>query len=87
MAERDVPTVAALLWPTLQAVREIGGSGTLDEVNDRVVAREDFSEEQQAILHKDGPRSKIEYRLAWARTYLKGMSLLENSERGVWERD
>jgi len=26
----------------------------------------------------------IEYRLAWARSYLKGMALLENSRRGVW---
>ncbi len=84
MPPRQVPTVVELLWPTLQAVKEIGGSGTLDEIDERVVEREGFSEEQQAILHNDGPRNKIEYRLAWARTYLKGMGALENSERGVW---
>lgn len=43
-----------------------------------------FSEEQQAVLHGGGPQTEIEYRLAWARTYLKGMGLLVNSERGVW---
>ena len=37
------------------------------------------------VLHKNGPRSEIEYRLAWARTYLKGMGALENASRGVWE--
>lgn len=37
-----------------------------------------------AVLHKDGPRSEIEYRLAWARTYLKGIGALDNPERGVW---
>jgi restriction system protein len=26
----------------------------------------------------------VQYRLAWARTYLKGMGLLTNSQRGVW---
>jgi restriction system protein len=26
----------------------------------------------------------IEYRIAWARTYLKGMGLADNSTRGVW---
>jgi restriction system protein len=31
-----------------------------------------------------GPQTEIEYRLAWARTYLKGMGLLTNSKRGVW---
>jgi restriction system protein len=36
------------------------------------------------VLHGDGPRSQIEYRLAWSRTYLKGMGLLDNSARGVW---
>ena len=36
------------------------------------------------VLHKDGPRSEIEYRLAWARTYLKGIGALDNSQRGVW---
>jgi restriction system protein len=84
VTDRQVPTVVSLLWPTLQAVIELGGSGTLDEINERVVEREAFSEEQQAILHNDGPRTEIEYRLAWARTYLKGMGLLENSQRGVW---
>jgi len=35
-------------------------------------------------LHGDGPRTKIEYRLAWSRTYLKQYGLLENSSRGIW---
>jgi restriction system protein len=84
MVTPPIPTHVDLLWPTLQAVKEIGGSGTIDEINDRVVAREGYTEEQQAVLHNDGPRTKIEYRLAWARTYLKGMGALENSERAVW---
>ena len=29
-------------------------------------------------------RTEIQYRLAWARTYLKKTGFLENSERGVW---
>lgn len=37
------------------------------------------------MLHKGGPRSEVEYRLAWARTYLKGMGALTNAARGVWE--
>ena len=43
-----------------------------------------FTEEQQAVPHGDRPGSEIEYRLAWARTYLKGMGALDNSKRGVW---
>ena len=44
----------------------------------------DYTEDQQAVLHKDGPSTEIEYRLVWARTYLKGMGLADNSQRGVW---
>ena len=79
-----VPSYYELLWPTLQAVIAIDGSGHLSEINSAVVEREDFSEEQQSVLHGDGPQTEIEYRLAWARTYLKGMGLLDNSTRGVW---
>lgn len=79
-----LPTVHTLVWPTLCAVRAIGHSGTLEEIDQAVIDRERFTDEQQAVLHKEGPRSKIEYRLAWARTHLKGMGLLDNSTRGVW---
>jgi len=48
------------------------------------IKREGFSEAQQAVLHNEGPETEIAYRLAWARTYLKGMGLLTNSSRGVW---
>lgn len=80
----SIPTHAELFWPTLQAVIGMDGSGHLSEINRAVVEREQFSDEQQAVLHGDGPQTEIEYRLAWARTYLKGMGLLNNSTRGVW---
>lgn len=81
----SVPPYNELLWPTLCAVRELGHSARLDEINERVIERENFSDEQLAVLHNEGPRSELEYRLAWARTYLKGMGTLANTSRGVWE--
>jgi restriction system protein len=79
-----VPPYSELLWPTLRAVREIGDSGTIEEIVEKVIELQGFTEEQQAVPHGDGPSTEIEYRLAWARTYLKGMGALNNSERGVW---
>ena len=81
----SIPPYNELLWPTLCAVRELGHSARLDEINERVIEREDFSDAQLAVLHNEGPRSELEYRLAWARTYLKGMGALANTSRGVWE--
>ena len=79
-----VPSYKELLWPTLRAVREIGDSGTIEEIVEKVIELEGFTEEQQAVPHGDRPGSEIEYRLAWARTYLNGMGALDNSKRGVW---
>lgn len=84
MQSPAVPRVVDLLVPTVQAVRAIGHSGTIDEIEEKVVETEGFSDEQQSVLHKEGPRTEIEYRLAWARTWLKGMGLLDNSTRGIW---
>jgi restriction system protein len=73
-----------MLWPTLQAALALGGSASIAELDAAVIDREQFSSEQQDVLHGDGPQTEIQYRLAWARTYLKGMGLLTNSKRGVW---
>ena len=57
---------------------------SIAELETAVIDRENISPEVQSVLHGDGPTTEIQYRLAWARTYLKGMGLLTNSQRGVW---
>jgi restriction system protein len=84
MTVANVPPYNDMLWPTLQAVAELGGSASIGEIVETVIKREGFSDAQQAVLHNNGPETEIGYRLAWARTYLKGMGLLTNSARGVW---
>jgi restriction system protein len=84
MPDVEVPVYHELLWPVLQSVEELGGSGSISEIVETAIRREGFSDAQQAVLHNKGPETEIAYRLAWARTYLKGMGLLTNSSRGVW---
>jgi len=84
MADVELPQYHQLLLPTLHAVSELGGSASISEIVAAVIKREGFTEEQQAVLHNDGPEIEVGYRQAWARTYLKGMGLLTNISRGVW---
>jgi restriction endonuclease Mrr len=84
MAKANVPPYNEMLWPVVQAVAELGGSASIGEIVETAIKREAYSDAQQAVLHNDGPETEIGYRLAWARTYLKGMGLLTNSARGVW---
>ena len=67
-------------------MRELGGSGTVDEIYEKVVENERIPEEITSIIHdpERGTQTEVAYRLAWSRTYLKKFGLLENSNRGVW---
>ena len=60
-----------LIDPVLRAVADLGGSGSVGEILDTVVKREGFTEEQQAVMHREGPETELSYRLGWARTTLK----------------
>ncbi|MFV0408379.1 MAG: winged helix-turn-helix domain-containing protein [Paracoccus sp. (in: a-proteobacteria)] len=80
-----VPSYDKMLIPTLKALKQLGGSGSIDEINEKVYEIENYDEKTLEIPHdENGVQTKVEYRLAWARTYLKKYGLLENSLRGVW---
>ena len=82
----DIPTYDIMMNPLLQALKELGGSGTVDEIANKVAQIMNLSDEQLDVLHNPerGAQTEFEYRLAWTRTYLKKYGLLENSSRGVW---
>jgi len=79
-----VPTFDAMLLPTIQALQVLGGSGTTEEIYDKVAQLLNLSDQVLEILHGSTSQSEVEYRLAWSRTYLKKYGLLENSSRGIW---
>jgi restriction system protein len=75
-----------LMNPVLKALKMLGGSGTNEEINDKVAEIVGIPVEQLDILHNPdkGGLSEIEYRLMWTRTYLKKYGVIENSSRGIW---
>ncbi|MCL1787916.1 MAG: Mrr restriction system protein [Defluviitaleaceae bacterium] len=63
----------------------LGGSANIDELNAKVISIMELPQEMCNVLHKEGgTQTAVEYRLAWARTYLKKYGLIDNSARGVW---
>ncbi len=79
-----IPSLSDLIEPLIKALKTLGGSGTIQEIYDKVCELGNFSDVQQNILHKQGPNTEIAYRLAWARTNLRIYGALENVRRGVW---
>lgn len=83
-AAHDIPPAHTFAWTVVAALRSLGGSGSIEEINDKCVQLRGLTEEQQAVQEKRGNRSEVEYRLAWARTLAKALGLIINSDRGVW---
>jgi restriction system protein len=81
-----VPPYDQLFNPLLKAMNALGGSGSIEEIYDKVVELEHFPEDVVALLHdpEKSNQTQLGYRLAWARTYLKKFGMLENSSRGIW---
>jgi restriction system protein len=86
MTDVKAPTFDTLMNPVIEALRSLGGSGTIEEINSRASDIAGLSDEQLEVLHnpEKGGQTEVEYRLAWTRTYLKKYGMLENSSRGVW---
>ena len=72
-----------LFNPTLKAIKELGGSASVSEMEEEVAQLLNLAEDAINEIHREST-TKLTYRLAWARNYLKRYGLLENSSRGVW---
>lgn len=76
-----VPSLLDLMNPTLLALRELGGSAAVVELNEKVIQSVSLADD--VLTH---PRSlrQLHDRMGFARTYLKKQGLITNSERGIW---
>ncbi len=80
-----LPTFDQMLIPTLEALKRLDGSGSIGEINGKVYEILGIDEETLNIPHKEGElQNEVDYRMAWARTYLKKYGLIDNSSRGIW---
>jgi restriction system protein len=81
-----IPRYDQLMNPTIRALRELGGSGSIDEIYEKIVEALKLSEDILSVLHdpESDNRTEVQYQLAWTLTYLKKFGILENSRRGVW---
>ena len=79
------PTYTELIIPTYDALKQLGGSGTNNEIYERVIVNLNLSDEVLDEPHLGSlNQSEVEYQLAWARTYLKNYVIIVNSARSVW---
>lgn len=84
-SKNQVPNYDKLVEATFSALKNLGGSGKNDEINEEATRLLNLPDEVLDITHSDSSSmSEINYRLAWARTLLKNYGAIENSARCVW---
>ena len=81
----SLPDLSGMMLATVSALNDLGGSASIQELDERVIELEGVTETEQSFTMKnDENRPRVNYYLAWARTYLKRGGALINSARGVW---
>jgi len=70
--------------PTLDALRELGGSGSPNEVSSTVAVAQKVPEEKLNETIKSGA-SKFHNQVCWARQYLVWEGYIDPSIRGIWK--
>jgi restriction system protein len=81
---KEIPKRETFFKPVLQSLIDLGGSGTNEEINNKVISLLKIPEAILNIIHGNTLQTELSYQLAWVRTMLKNQGLIENSQRGVW---
>jgi restriction system protein len=82
----EIPPCDQLMLPLFTALKALGGSASIAEIDEYVGEHSGLPSELLDLPHnaEKSNQTEFQYRLAWARTYLKKGGLIENSSRGVW---
>jgi len=84
MSVATLPNYKSFFKPTLVALKDLGGSGNIDELNEKLIAGAELNEEQLGQTYPGSGALIILDRLSWARSYLKIAGYITNEKKGVW---
>ena len=85
IAAASLPNLPGMMLSVIEALKDLGGSATNQELNEKVIELEGVTEAEQTFTMRQNENlSRVNFYLAWARTYLKRGNAIANSSRGVW---
>jgi len=58
---KGFPDLPQMMLATIRALKQIGGSASLQELDEQVVEMENISEDEQAVMMPDGKYRKLNY--------------------------
>ena len=79
------PSYAEFFLDVLKVIAQRGGSASIDEILDDVIARRNFPDSIVDQMHTGSTvMTELEYQLAWTRTYLRKSGYILRSRNGIW---
>lgn len=83
-----MPSATKLAPVVLKALEARGGVATIQQIEEFAVTDLGLTPEEASRPHgerREGGRTELSYRMAWARTKLRREGKIVNRSRGVWE--
>jgi restriction system protein len=79
-----LPKHHEFMLPTLQALEELGGSGSIDEIEDQIINLTQLTPEQVDLSYPSSGAPIATHRMAFARTWMKFGGFVASGGRGIW---
>jgi restriction system protein len=79
-----LPKLEDFYGPTLRALRDLGGSASIEEIQDRLTETERLTQQQFDQVYPTSGAQIVPDRMSWARSYLKIAGLVASGGRGIW---
>lgn len=70
--------------PVLMTLEELGGSGQIEEIDNRVIELTNLTAEDLEATYEKSGALIVPDKISWARSYLRQGGLLKNEGRGLW---
>ena len=80
----SLPKYDDLFQVTLQVISKLGGSASIEELDDAILGAIGATQEQLDFTYLKSGAAILPDRLSWARSWLKTPGFLVNPRRGVW---
>ena len=81
---KKLPTRNELMSPTIEVIKELGGSANTDEIYEKIVEKLQLSDSLVEVINGKTGQSELQYNLAWVRTVLKNQGILSKVGKGIW---
>ena len=80
----SLPKYDDLFKPTLEALAKLGGSASIEELEEALISALGVTQEQLDVTYSKSGAAVLPDRMSWARSFLKIGGFVTNPRRGVW---